>query len=598
MAVKLNINKNKNRVVGDLRRTQLITTFGSGAIVDLPFDSVIIAGTDFWTNFDDEESILHEENLESLLGMEYFVKPKVDSTATKTSYAKKSKDVPVFRFPKLLICPKCQKIANYKKFGFNTNPRCTVCKKNLIPSRFVVACENGHLEDFPYSWWVHKGDSSQCKRPEDLIIYNDKKSGGLDSIKIKCNGCNKVRSMDGTFSKTALLGYKCNGNRPWLRDQDTEECNKPMRTLQRGGTNLYFGIHVSSLSIPPWSNKIQDEISKSWNNLFKHIINDENMLKMMITANKIHEKCNCTVNDVISQIKMKAGQGQGGTNKTYEDIIHDEYKAFVSGDYDDKHFKTCEVKVPDYFKEFIDKIVLAKRIREIMVLKGFTRISPYNESDENSSYSKLSKNLKNWLPAIELHGEGIFIKLKSDSLKAWEDKVKDKYIEMERRMNLPTNTVKRNNFSPRYVLLHTLSHTLIRQLTIQCGYSSSALKERIYSTYVNEENSLEMEGILIYTSTSDSEGSLGGLVREGKTENIDNTLRKLLEEASWCSSDPLCIQSTAQGLHSLNYAACHSCALLPETCCESRNSFLDRAALIGTLDDRNSGFFSSLIRDE
>lgn len=554
MAIKFNIEKNKNRVIGNLRRTQLITTFGSGAIVDLPFDSVIVAGTDFWKNFNDEDSIL----------------------------------------------PKCQKIAHYKKFGFNKNPKCSFCKKDLIPSRFVIACENGHLEDFPYSWWVHKKDLSQCDHPEDISIYNDKKSGGLDSIK---NCCKKIRSMEGAFRKTALLGYTCKGNRPWLRDQDTEVCStnaakKPMRTLQRGGTNLYFGIHVSVLSIPPWSSKIQDEISKGWNTIFKHILNDENMLRLMITANKIDKKCNCTVDDILYQIKIKAKQSNGSIPKTYEDIINDEYKAFVSGNYDDKNFKTCAVKVPDYFKEFIDKIVIAKRIREIMALKGFTRISPYNESDENSSYSKLSKNLKNWLPAIELNGEGIFIKLKSDSLKSWEYKVKDKYVEMERRMNLPINTNKINNLSPRYVLLHTLAHMLIRQLTMQCGYSSSALKERIYSTYVQGENPLEMEGILIYTSTSDSEGSLGGLVREGNTENIDNTLRKLLEDASWCSSDPLCIQSTAQGLFSLNYAACHSCTLLPETSCESRNSFLDRGSLLGTLDDRNSGYFSSLIEDK
>lgn len=595
MAVKLNTEKSKNRVVGNLRRTQLITTFGNGSIVDLPFDSVIIAGTDFWRNSDDDDSIIHDENLQGLLGMDYFVKPKVDSNPLKTDYMKKSKDVPVFRFPEILICPKCQKLSHYKKFGFNSKPKCSACKRDLIPSRFVIACEDGHLEDFPYSWWVHRGYTSDCKRPEDLILFNDKKSGGLDSIKIKCNSCGKVRSMEGAFSKTALTGYSCKGNRPWLMDRDPEYCDKPMRTLQRGGTNMYFGIHVSALTIPPWSSKIQEEINKKWDVMFKHIVHDENMLRMLIAANNIHEKCKCTVDDVIEQIKLRDRGGQNGKAPTYEDIIQDEYRAFLSGDYDDAQFKICEVEVPGYFEKFIDKIVLAKRIKEVMVLKGFTRISPYNESDPGK-YSKLSKCLKNWLPAIELYGEGIFIKLNSELLQKWEEEVEDRYSEMERRMNSETNTIKRNNFSPKYVLLHTLSHMLIRQLTIQCGYSSSALKERIYSTYVKDENPMEMCGILIYTSTSDSEGSLGGLVREGNTENIDNTLRKLIEDASWCSSDPLCIQSTAQGLHSLNYAACHSCALLPETCCESRNSFLDRAALLGTLDDKSIGYFSELLR--
>lgn len=593
MAIKF--NKNKNRVVGNLRRTQIITTFGSGSIVDLPSDSVIMAGTDFWSNSEDEEFVLHEENLESLLGMEYFVKPNVDKNPLKSEYNKKSKDIPVFRFPKLLICPSCQKIADYKKFGFTTTPKCGNCRKNLIPSRFVIACENGHLEDFPYSWWVHRG-GDECKRPKDLIIYNDKKSGALDSIKIKCNGCGKIRSMEGAFNKEALSGYECSGNRPWLKDTDPEKCGKTMRTLQRGATNLYFGLHVSALSIPPWGIKAQEEIGKKWS-MFKYVLDDESKLKEIIVDNKIHIKCKCSIEEIIKQIRLKAQKDNENKVKTYEDIIHNEYKAFTSGDYDDDNFKTTEVEVPSYFKKFIDKIVLAKRIREVMVLKGFTRISPYNESNENSSYSKLSKDFKNWLPAIELYGEGIFIKLNSKALKSWEKKVEDRYKKMEEQMNSPANTIKRENFSPKYVLLHTLSHMLIKQITIQCGYSSSALKERIYSTFINEEHSLEMDGILIYTSTSDSEGSLGGLVREGNTNNINNTLRKLLEESSWCSSDPLCIQSKAQGLNSLNYAACHSCTLLPETSCESRNSFLDRATLLGTLDNRDIGFFSSLLEN-
>lgn len=152
-----------------------------------------------------------------------------------------------------------------------------------------------------------------------------------------------------------------------------------------------------------------------------------------------------------------------------------------------------------------------------------------------------------------------------------------------------------DNFSPRYVLLHTLSHLLIRQLSIECGYSGASIKERIYSSYKGSQQ--PMAGILLYTSASDSDGSLGGLVRKGLIEPIETIFRNMLQEASWCSSDPICIESRAQGFDSLNYAACHACTLLPETSCEMRNCLLDRAAVTGTLEDRSLGYFGSVMNE-
>ena len=163
------------------------------------------------------------------------------------------------------------------------------------------------------------------------------------------------------------------------------------------------------------------------------------------------------------------------------------------------------------------------------------------------------------------------------------------------KKRLDNSNVGCENFSPRYVLLHTLAHLLIRQLSIECGYSGASIKERIYSTY--PESATAMSGILLYTSSSDSDGSLGGLVRKGLPEPFEMICRNMLQEASWCSSDPICIESKAQGFDSLNYAACHACTLLPETSCEMRNCLLDRAAVTGTLEDRNIGFFGAIMND-
>ena len=153
----------------------------------------------------------------------------------------------------------------------------------------------------------------------------------------------------------------------------------------------------------------------------------------------------------------------------------------------------------------------------------------------------------------------------------------------------------RDVLRPEFVLIHTFAHLLINQLAFECGYGSSSIRERIYCEKTS--NNLGMTGVLIYTASGDSEGSLGGLVRQGTKGHIEDTIRDAIKNAAWCSSDPVCIQSLGQGPESLNLAACHNCALLPETCCECGNRLLDRGLIVGTLDNNGSeiGFFKDLL---
>lgn len=586
-------NSKSQRVAGTIRQTQLITTFGCGSIVDLKNDSVIIAGTDYWKNYDNDDYKIWEYNLQKLLGVDYFIKPKVDEIKSNLPY-KTSRDIPVFRFPETLICTKCNKISNYKKFKYGRNLKCNKCgSKNLVPSRFVAACENGHLEEFPYGWWVHFGDEDTCIN-HDLYRINNKDSGGLESVIIYCKSCGKARSMKGSFSSEALKG--CSGNRPWLRDHDNDLCDKPLRTAQRGGTNLYFAIHSSALSIPPWSDKIHAELDKSWSFISGLNPTDNVFINSLIDHKRIHEKCQCSKEEVKKQIILRLKKETDSSKKTEQEIMEDEYKAFINGDNDGEYFITRNGLIPEFLKGYIDNIILVPKLREILALKGFRRIKPQKNLDNDTNgIAPLSRNTKNWLPAIELNGEGIFIKLNEEKLKEWEseESIINRAKILENNMDIAE--FANNKFSPRYILLHTLSHLIIRQLVLQCGYSTSAIKEKIYSTFNNNEDSIDMAGILIYTATPDSEGSLGGLVNEGRLNKIENTFRNLLESASWCSSDPLCITSKGQGLYSLNLAACHSCTLLPETSCEMRNLFLDRATIIGTLENKEIGYFSSLL---
>lgn len=595
----------KKKVVGKLRRTQLITTFGSGSIVDMPEYSVIIAATNYWK---EGSPVLHEPNLEKLLKVSYFKQPYV-SENQEEDY---SPDIPSFRFPIMHFCPDCGRLMPYWGFGSESGNKCTKCNKSIVPSRFVAACINGHLEDFPYRWWVHYGDFSECHADDHgdkLRISFSDETGGLESIIVTCTACGKSRSMAGSMGRDSLKGYRCVGKRPWVgmkKDyNDPVPCTAPLRGLQRGASNIYFAQTASALTIPPWSNKLNQAIELKWDGLNSVLDASptEETLKAVVQGMffELLQQGTYTVDDIIHEIR-KRRQGNDDEAYTRQNLYEDEYQVFCLGNYeqpDDFQFRIESVDVPDTLSHYIENVIMAKRLREVLALKGFRRISPEkpeNGDDRFQGYNldgdcvPLSETPLNWYPGIEMLGEGIFIKLNEDTLSSWETQNEKYYEPMKKR--LEASNVECDNFSPRYVLLHTLSHLLIRQLSVECGYSGAAIKERIYSTY--PESAHKMAGILLYTSSSDSDGSLGGLVRNALPDTFEKIFRNLLQEASWCSSDPICIESKAQGYDSLNYAACHACTLLPETSCEMRNCLLDRGAITGSILDRSRGYFGAL----
>lgn len=601
-------NKQTNKkVVGKIRRSQLITTFGTGAIADMPEYSVILAATDYWG----DSRLLYEPNLQRLLGMKYFKEPKATETDLPAGYP----DLPAFRFPMTHFCPKCNKLMSYKLFGDADGKKCTDCNKEIVPSRFIAACINGHMEDFPYKWWVHHGNYAECPAAESydkLTIEFSSSSGGLGSIVIKCTACGKERTMEGCMRKDALRGYKCRGSRPWIgmkKDyNDPEECHATMRSLQRGASNVYFSITQSALTIPPWSKAIQAAIENHWTEM-------DDLLKQNPSEATKKAVINALFYDLLSSGKYTLDNLCNEIERLFTEsnndedgfdefrLFEEEYRALCV-EYDDDaedRFKTVEENIPEAFEEYLESVMLVKRLREVLALKGFRRITPERPAADddrsvgmnNNDYVPVSSAPVDWLPAIEMLGEGIFIRFKEDKVCEWEDRMGYRYKAMED--NLGDDNIDSHKFSPRYVLLHTFSHLLIRQLTSQCGYSGSALKERIYSSY--QDSSIPMAGVLIYTSSSDSDGSLGGLVRQGNVVDLNNTILNLLQEATWCSSDPLCAESMQQGYNSLNYAACHACTLLPETSCEARNCLLDRVAVVGKMEKRNMGYFGEILED-
>lgn len=599
-----NDRRANKKSIGKLRKTQLITTFGTGSIVEMPEYTVIMGATDYW---DKKSPVINEPNLQRLLKMKYFKEPY----STESQNPRGNGDMPAFRFPRMHFCPKCGKLDDYKYFGDPNNRKCISCNRDLVPSRFVVACINGHLEDFPFEWWVHYGNPGGCKEPENhhkLEIKFLNNTGGLASIVIKCKCCGKTRSMEGCMSQNALKGYRCRGKRPWIgfknEFNDPEPCNAHMRALQRGASNVYFTKSRSALTIPPWSSKIQTYLDREWDKILNGLEQgvDESFLRILVTMlfKDELEDGKYTTEDFMKEIDRRRELGTGGEGTYTEQMMYeDEYKALCEGYTSDdeeepEQFQAEITDISPFLEDYFDEVVLVKRLREVMALRGFRRVTPNPpENDETciNEFTPVWNKSQSWLPAIEMLGEGIFIVLNEERVREWEEKNHDRYEDMHRRLG--NMDIGKGMFSARYVLLHTLSHLLIRQLTIDCGYQEAALKERIYSTYPDSD--LNMSGILIYTSSSDSDGSLGGLVRQGESDLLESTVRNMLQEASWCSSDPLCIESKSQGFNSLNYAACHACTLLPETSCEAVNCLLDRASVVGKPTDRKIGYFEELI---
>ncbi len=286
----------------------------------------------------------------------------------------------------------------------------------------------------------------------------------------------------------------------------------------------------------------------------------------------------------------------GANDEVPDDLRPEEYRALCEGRKEESReqdFVCVDEDVDPAIRPWIAQVSKVSRLREVRAVKHFTRILPPTEETRSEQLAPLSLEPMSWLPALEVIGEGIFIRLDEKRLKDWEDssfaKGRAELLQQaldrrdaERPMPLhPTIT-------PRQLLLHSLAHALIDQLSLDAGYPAASLRERVYA----ED---DMAGILIYTATSDSAGSLGGVAAQAAPDRFAQAFQEAASRMSWCSSDPVCIESVASGVDAVNLAACHSCLLLPETSCEQNNTHLDRATLVGRPDDQASGFLSGLL---
>ena len=562
-----------------VRRSQVVTTYGVGAMIATRDESVMVAGLDFWPVTVPD---LQEPRLERRLQVSGFVQPPAGEDAP---------GLPVVRFPLFHNCPECHTLGRHWELADGNETTCRTCASNLVPSRFVVACSNGHIDDFPYMQWVHAGTSweKSCK----LKITTSGVSASLRDVVISCS-CNvPPRSLDGAFNKNEIAKVaSCRGKRPWLKDD--VDCSQPLRTLQRGASNVWFGRVISALSIPPWSDAAFDAINRFWG-MLRHV-HDPAQIRSMLEGMGGAAVLGTSVDEVVHAILARKQEEEGTASGDETQFRRQEHDAIRVGRAEtgaDDQFVARGGKVPPELGDFVQEVVMVDRLREVRVLDGFTRLLPPGLDDAGEDRTApIAKSNLGWLPAMEVRGEGLFINLATSELERWEGQgdvivrasvLRDRHAARELGGDPAESWV-----SPRFVLVHTLAHALIDAFSLDAGYPAASLRERLFVAD-------DMAALLVYTATSDSAGSLGGIVAQGEPAALRRVFLDAIRRHAWCSTDPVCIESEGQGVGGMNLAACHSCSLLPETSCEQRNVLLDRALLVGTQDNPALGYFSSLV---
>jgi hypothetical protein len=545
---------------------------------------------------------LSDPRLEKKLGAPYFVMPP-DTDQSKDG-------IRAVRFPRWMRCRKCGSLRGSKEWreraakarpdrDFDGHPFCDICFVPLIPSRFVVACHQGHIDDFPYVDWVHGG--RECAKP-DLRYGESGRSASLAGINIACKTCKANRSMRGAFSKQTLAEVtKCKGSKPWAGKWEGG-CGEELTGLLRGGTNVHFPIVRSSILIPPFtSENLKTKIANT--RPWQMYESQDGGLDINTVAALVSDEIGEKPESVLEAINdMQSDQGQNQEDRSEEEYRYDEYRAFLGDIHREKDFEIEPVPIEQYDVPYLKNVVLVKKLRELRVQTGFSRIRPPHsaddegEEDDQQATQEVSvsdeRNIR-WRPAYEVRGEGIFLEFDANALATWaqQDSVRKRSTLLINRFKKKPDAFSAvDMLSPEYLLLHSLSHLLIRQLSFECGYGSSALRERIYCS--SDQSKRKMAGILIYTADGDSDGTMGGLVRQGRSDYFPRTLYEAVAAARWCSSDPLCIESEGQGYQSMNLAACHACAMLPETSCENMNRYIDRATVVGTIEHPEAGLLS------
>jgi len=626
-----------------IRRAQLVTPFGVGAMTVAPDGtSLIAAGLDHWfeasdgdtdsQRVDKEEFKLDEWRLQQALGVTHLrLPPDYRARWPGDPVTNTGLTVPYLRFPRWHFCYRCHLLVELP-LTVRGRVRCPECAgkdrwSRLAQVPFVAMCDFGHVQDFPWREWVHRSATPACDAPLRLIATG---SATLSGQLVKCDCGNvKPRNLAGiteaqpdgsrSFLSDNLddsgVPYLCSGRTPWHGFDAPGACGRPLRGSLRSASNVYFALIRSSVYLPRSSadapsalvGLLEQPPLSTVISLLRDVpasLTPEMLrgLQRELLQEYSDHQLQAALNLVTGGFPVSSDGASGVEDDDQETAFRRPEFAVLRNTRDDDQLAIREVSIDSYsdsVRSTLSRVMLVDKLRETRALFGFNRVFP--EGDDSLAHRKAllwrtpPPYKESWLPAYTVFGEGIFLELREDRLHDWESRTDvqrrvapliSRYQQIQEIRRLRDRPI-----SPRFILIHTLAHLLMNRLTFECGYSSAALRERIYASV----NPLApMAAVLIYTAAGDSEGTMGGLVRMGKPDHFGATLERAINDGAWCSADPVCMEAGergGQGPDSCNLAACHNCGLVPETACEEFNRFLDRALVVGSLVDPSLGFF-------
>jgi len=605
-----------------VRRSQLIQPFGVGSIVDINGEGFIVKDINHWHGQPANPLIL--DRLQKMLGGK-----QLKSFSDNPGQNEKAV---VKRFPQWYHCPSCGHLESisfqHDRQTAGATPTCgnPQCKQQpLSPMRFVAYCDNGHLTDINWHRWCHKGSSEAksgyCADYHQLYFRSTGKSGGdFDQMIIECKACDVVNTLAditrGSASRDVVWGkdQNCCGSQPWYTQKDDPEpCDQRMRIEPRGSSSVYRGKVVSALDIAAAVQPEEDDTDITLDHQFKRNlrrIKEQNKGATPLAISEVQDddgdyatsidhlaedlevERDIVVAALVKELQVSSAGASDIIDNNQDDgdiqqeLLLEEMELFRRRvDINSNHLSIRFFKTKESGKDTLSKLFSAigqvKKLREIRALTGFTRGKGLRVVPVDSS------GIQGWVPAVEAFGEGIYFELNMETIRdyfAAHGEVLDVLVkpQQEALERLKDSYPVDIPASPLFILTHTLSHLLIRQLTFNSGYSSSALRERLFAADDND-----YAGILIYTSDSDAEGTMGGLVDQARLERLESVVEQCVESAFWCSSDPVCRETENQGFAGLNRSACHCCSLVSETSCMYQNAMLNRLTLGGLGEDRN-----------
>lgn len=607
---------------GTLRQSHLVGAFGPGAMVDLIDRAVVIGGLEHWGYGRAKPVALDDPRLRrSLVPRLKSLDPDLDLARTDFFRMAPEGDredaypgvgVRAVEFPRWFVCQGCRALARARdKFedkGGRYVHECSRGKSSkAIPVRFVAACRRGHLSDFPWIAFAHMDRvGGTCERPD--LRLDERALGDIAQIFVECTNCDARTPM----SRAEGLPYGCSGDRPWLGGRAANEpCDERLKMLVRTASDAYFAQVVSALRLrEPDRDPLRERVrAKEVWSVVQNVATRadlEQLARLVPVVGSL--TAGQSADAVVAAIRAEREAGEQQAERPLRSV---EFERITTapieqrGVLPDPGVEFAAYRVPEERLDLppgVRGLVVIPELREIRVQVSFSRFDAvganlqgeFDFDDQRRvkpAVLTLPSGNEKWLPAAEIRGEGIFVELDDAAVREWEqrDVVKERTSKLLRAFNAdPSGTFP----GARFYLLHSLSHLLLTAISLECGYAASAIRERIYCGRA-EPNGPNMAGVMLSTGTTGSEGTLGGLVEEGR--RLRHHLREAWDLGRLCSNDPVCAAhdpSLESSDRRTEGAACHGCLYIAEPSCERFNRFLDRALVIPTIgNDPELAFF-------